>query len=295
MARQIYSRKARFLLELIQNAEDCDYTRAEALGAEPFVKFEVYPTKIIFQCNEDGFTEANVISICSIGESSKAHQRGYIGEKGIGFKSVFQVASEVHIQSNWFSFYFKYDDGPNADKLGIITPIWEGDFVHPEDRPLTRMTLTLNHSQAHNWTELVNQFQEIPEDLLLFLSKTKAVEIRIHHPNERITLTRFKKIHDSEARITSLIRTVEDSMFPERNGTMETRYYITRRDLSGLPSHSARVGNNECEVVLALPLELVEGVLKPLISPQHVFAFLPIRNAGFNVGSRTIKRQLRFH
>ena len=43
--------------------------------------------------NEDGFKYENVESICTVGESTKKKykQMGYIGEKGLGFKSVFQV------------------------------------------------------------------------------------------------------------------------------------------------------------------------------------------------------------
>lgn len=52
--------------------------------------------------------QSNVRAICSTGESTKTNTSGYIGEKGIGFKSVFKAASKVHIQSGPFSFFFEH-------------------------------------------------------------------------------------------------------------------------------------------------------------------------------------------
>jgi HSP90 family molecular chaperone len=49
------------------------------------------------ECNEDGFTAKNLTVICDVGKSSKLGAQGYIGEKGIGFKSVFMAAYKVHI------------------------------------------------------------------------------------------------------------------------------------------------------------------------------------------------------
>ncbi len=63
--------------------------------------------------------ENDVRQICHTGKSRKKEKPGYVGEKGIGFKSVFQIASRVQIQSNAFSFSFDYSGGPSSDeKLG---------------------------------------------------------------------------------------------------------------------------------------------------------------------------------
>jgi hypothetical protein len=37
-----------------------------------------------------GFSEANLRALCDVGNSTKAATTGYIGQKGIGFKSVFR-------------------------------------------------------------------------------------------------------------------------------------------------------------------------------------------------------------
>ena len=55
-------------------------------------------------CNEDGFTRENVEAICNVGASTKTRNNSqyYIGEKSIGFKSVFMVASRYIFNPDTF-------------------------------------------------------------------------------------------------------------------------------------------------------------------------------------------------
>lgn len=99
LSEELYSKPTRFLLELIQNADDNVYDA----DIDPHLSI-VYRTDgfLWFGCNERGFTEANLRALCTVSESTKKvedNRKGYIGEKGIGFKSVFKVASEVFCQS----------------------------------------------------------------------------------------------------------------------------------------------------------------------------------------------------
>ena len=115
LAKNLYTSQARFVFELLQNADDNQYT----MGQDPYVVFRVYPDRIVIDCNEDGFTRQNLTAICDIGKSSKTGSQGYIGEKGIGFKSVFMAAWRVHIQSRSFSFDFVHRKGDSG--MGMIT------------------------------------------------------------------------------------------------------------------------------------------------------------------------------
>jgi len=54
-----------------------------------------------------GFQETDIGSICSMGKSSKRSKPGYTGQKGIGFKSVFQITDCPSIHSN--GFHIKFD------------------------------------------------------------------------------------------------------------------------------------------------------------------------------------------
>lgn len=129
------------MFELLQNADDNRFTRARANGALPFISFEVHPDQIIVECNEDGFTGNDLSAICSVGESTKSGSHGYIGAKGIGFKSVFIAARKVDIQSGNFSFYFKHERGDLG--LGMVLPVWM-DTDKELSPPLTCMTLHLH-------------------------------------------------------------------------------------------------------------------------------------------------------
>ncbi|GAB1197743.1 hypothetical protein APSETT444_007046 [Aspergillus pseudonomiae] len=128
MGHSIKTSNARFVFELLQNADDNRFTRARERNELPFISFRVYPDRIIVECNEDGFRTEDLSAICSVGESSKAASHGYIGAKGIGFKSVFMAAWKVHIQSGNFSFHFKHRIGdlglgmvlPNLKQIGIF-------------------------------------------------------------------------------------------------------------------------------------------------------------------------------
>jgi len=265
---------------MIQNAEDNKFTKT--IHA-PGISFEILPGKIIVECNEDGFDAQNVESICRTGRSSKTSNRGYIGEKGIGFKSVFQVASKVHIQSNTFSFSFQYAGGTTSkEKLGIVTPIPEDDILPIGRRPLTRMTLT--PIQNLSYDELVKEFREIPDNLLLFLSTLKEIRITIHDSGGSSSITTFRKFEDLEAKVVKLVKTVEYLDDPNQKVVLKSLYRIAKREILNLPADNARTDIHECEVVLAFPVD-PDDDSKPLISRQQVFAFLPIRDFGFNVSS----------
>ncbi len=100
----LYSDKLRFIFELIQNVDDCDYSTPDDCRLD--MKFDFNQNEIILTYNEVGFTPFNVFAITGIAEAAKniTSYKNEIGEKGIGFKSVFGVAYKVLIQSGWFSF-----------------------------------------------------------------------------------------------------------------------------------------------------------------------------------------------
>ena len=100
----LYTNELRFLFELIQNVDDCDYANQE--DCELSIHFDFNHGTITLEYNEVGFSPENVFSITGIAEAAKniSPDRIEIGEKGIGFKSVFGVADKVLVQSGMFSF-----------------------------------------------------------------------------------------------------------------------------------------------------------------------------------------------
>jgi hypothetical protein len=86
LSKELYNSDMHFVLELIQNADDNQY------NTKPALVFLIDSNSIEIYNNELGFEENHIQAICDIGKSTKGkHQQGYIGQKGIGFKSVFTV------------------------------------------------------------------------------------------------------------------------------------------------------------------------------------------------------------
>ncbi|CAG14733.1 unnamed protein product, partial [Tetraodon nigroviridis] len=126
LSTELYSKDTHFVLELIQNADDNTYP-SEA-GVLPALAFVVENDCITILNNEMGFQEKNVRAICDVGRSTKGkHKYGYIGQKGIGFKSVFKVTDCPEIHSNGFHLRFDKTSGP----MGYILPHWV-----EEEKPL---------------------------------------------------------------------------------------------------------------------------------------------------------------
>lgn len=261
------------MYELIQNAEDNTYTRAEG---KVYLCFSLYPDRLVLDSNEDGFREEHVRAICNTGASTKAFSSGFIGEKGIGFKSVFKVAKKVHVQSHPFSFSFTHRKGSSDDGLGMITPYEEDHDCLPEGVN-TRITLTL--LDPSNFQQRADELRALPDTLLLFLHKLQSLRIKIYPRDEKATEIMFTHtLHENKLE-TITKTTTSDGKSTDQN----FHFCVLRRDIRNLSPDEARK-NNEATVVLAFPVESQT----PIIEKQLVFAFLPLRKLGFTVSRASL-------
>ncbi|KAI0385044.1 hypothetical protein F5Y04DRAFT_204258 [Hypomontagnella monticulosa] len=287
LAKNLYTSKARFVFELLQNADDNKYTRAVASSSVPYVSFSVYPDRIIVDCNEDGFTDENLTAICSVGKSSKTATRGYIGEKGIGFKSVFMVASKVHIQSGAFSFSFRHKTGESG--MGMISPVWEDTSAQLQP-PMTQLTLYLHDTGDANTLATIResirkQFEELQETFLLFMNNLKQVHVSFYNEVRQQTSITTYSIDRPRANYAILRRS------KIANGTTSEdvkHFHVTTREAMDLAKNDNRIylqaeltarAYSKSQVTLAFPLS--EDSI-PIIEPQDLFVFLPVRPVGFN-------------
>ena len=240
------------------------------------------------ECNEDGFTAEDLTSICSVGRSSKERKRGFIGEKGIGFKSVFKTMSRVEILSGNFSFYFQHKQGDPA--IYMITPIWkdhEGDSVDH----LTRITLLIRDDGGpdainHRREDILKQFKAMHENILLFLNNLTQIDVTyFDNLDEKKSMTTFTIERQSEFRIAVKTWTDEGGDGEEKT----TYYHTTKHNATNLaPSQKRKYTDQDLkshiysnsEVVLAFPLD---NNSVPILANQWIFAFLPIREMGFKV------------
>ncbi len=268
LAREIDTKTTQFIFELIQNAEDNDYEQSEA----PKIKFISLPDRLIIQNNEKGFQRENVWALCGVGESTKEKALGYIGEKGIGFKSVFMISDNPHIYSNGFRFQFKREkEKPES----IIIPHWINDlkpypsFVDPTQ---TNIVLPLKPEEKSKIKQYIDQ---IHPSLLLFLKKLKIIEIedKIQYRHENRKIKRYDhngliEIEHGEKKSywRAIKKTLED--IPEQ---------IKEERLRGI--HSAEIIFPETDLILAFPLN--DDGSADASKEQSVFAFLPIRKYGF--------------
>jgi len=151
LSLELYSKDTHFVLELIQNADDNSYPSTfhqdgSSLrgGAQrgnkhlvPSLKFILRKREIVILNNEIGFSEKNVRAICDVGRSTKSASRsGYIGQKGIGFKSVFRISDIPAIHSN--GYHIRFD--ASSDPIGFILPHWcpRGDEERGRDAEWNR-------------------------------------------------------------------------------------------------------------------------------------------------------------
>lgn len=88
---QLYTDKAHFVYELLQNAEDA--------GASN-IKFEMFADRLEVLHDGRPFTNDNLQRLCDIGLSNKENNLNQIGEFGVGFKSVFSICDIVRLYSN---------------------------------------------------------------------------------------------------------------------------------------------------------------------------------------------------
>jgi len=250
----------------------------------------------VFECNELGFSPANVKAICDIGASTKIRERNprgfigtsctphprrlplltriyaYVGEKGIGFKSVFTVADKVHITSGPYSFHFD-----KTTPLGMITPAL-GDFESPSGSGWTPesgwTTFQLHLAPSENGNDLSAQLRDVRPTLLLFLRKLRALSISIPavSPHKAINIE-VRRTDDVGRDMVSLERI--------RDGEHTVERFVLVRHLAQTPvGEPSRENVKESEIVLAFP---VTEAREPVQRIQDVHAFLPLRCYGFKV------------
>lgn len=95
ISTELYKDRTHFIFELIQNADDDNYK----VTAVPTLRFRLSRNILTIECNETGFTENDVRSICEIDDSTKKKRKsvedGCIGEKGIGTYPIFMCVNTL--------------------------------------------------------------------------------------------------------------------------------------------------------------------------------------------------------
>nr|XP_019938379.1 PREDICTED: uncharacterized protein LOC109626689 [Paralichthys olivaceus] len=265
LSTELYSKDTHFVLELIQNADDNSYP--SDAGVIPSLAFVVERDCITILNNEIGFQEKNIRAICDVGRSTKGkHKYGYIGQKGIGFKSVFKITDCPEIHSNGFHLCF---DKTCGISMGYILPHWTED-ERPLDAPLrntnqiswtTKIYLPLR-SESH---QTRNLFHDVHPSLLLFLHRLRSITIYNQSENRLVTMTRKDLSHG--------VVEVEHTDGLERWLVVKTM----------LQPKKIKEDVESTELALAFQLGSDNARDEIVCQPQKqpVFAYLPLRSFGF--------------
>jgi hypothetical protein len=160
--------------------------------------------QMLIDCNEIGFKKENIEALCCIGDSTKKAKdrtKGYIGEKGIGFKSVFKVANVVHISSKGYSFRFD-----RQGMLGLITPIIEmfppanliGALERRTQGDQTQLLLELL-SEAE-FKSIIGELHILNPQMLIFLRKIQKLIVHTPERGVRFEIQTVAKDQDLDGK-----------------------------------------------------------------------------------------------
>ncbi|GAB1610178.1 protein NO VEIN-like [Argonauta hians] len=269
LSKDLYSKDSHFVLELIQNADDNSYpdkcSSSKTPAFCPAVHFTIDNNCVTILNNEVGFNEKNIRAICDVGNSTKEKRKfGYIGQKGIGFKSVFRITDRPEIHSNNYHFYFDVNSGP----IGYILPHWIDSPPEPQDNWATKIILPLKDGVQQSKT-LAASFNDIHHSLLLFLHRLKKITLKNQVQGKQTVMERQDRGHDI-VEIT-------------HNGVVD-RWFVVKKLLDATKM-SAQVKCNidvaSTEIALAFPMKFKDSIdTQVLPEKQPVFAFLPLRSYG---------------
>ena len=243
--------KGREILELLQNVDD-EYERLcqenpEKKGLEVACLIE-YKDNILRVCNTGtAFTEDAIDSICQAATSNKGEK--YIGQKGIGFRSVLNWAKEIHIYSGDYSVGFSEEFAD--EKLNEIArksetvrmqlererknksselripmlnaPRWieRKTFSYPENYDTIIEIVVKPETQNDDWS-ITRQIEDFDENILLFLPNLTKINFIVNDKKYSFS----KKIDVNDSKIAKLI--IES---PSRNEQVEYYVYTPKNDV----------------------------------------------------------------
>eukprot|EP00754_Rhynchopus_humris_P016026 Rhum_TRINITY_DN14489_c1_g2::Rhum_TRINITY_DN14489_c1_g2_i1::g.92261::m.92261/K14440/SMARCAL1, HARP; SWI/SNF-related matrix-associated actin-dependent regulator of chromatin subfamily A-like protein 1 len=313
LASDLYSSDVHFVLELIQNADDNTYPATRA-GAEvvPTLRLDVTGDAVVVSNNEVGFRPENIRALCDVGSSTKMGAEGYIGMKGIGFKSVFRVTASPEIHSSGFHIAFNVAAEAEGGKgsMGYISPTWlgdDGEQGHPDRSVVARksgddggadggyatqivLPLLPDLRGSEGRSELIEKMEDVQPSLLLFLRKVRNLVVRDHVRGTVLDMVRrdlgriapsaeqaaaastASSSSSSHADIVEVSVNKQPFKWLVKRGGYSTRGEVVRQDLRGDVATT--------ELALAFPLDAPSSGGGDEREDMMVFAFLPLRTCG---------------
>ena len=214
---QLYSERAHFIFELIQNAEDAGATE---------LTFELFDDRLEVRHDGRPFTAADVRGICGVGQGTKAEDLTQIGRFGIGFKSVYAYTNTPRIYSS--GEYFRIERYVRPYSVDALHEPGAGTlFVFPFDRGEVPATVAVGEISA----ALAN----LDAEILLFLRSIER--LRSHGRDTPDTvLERTTAARAGSGRHVMLTRRRDG-----RHDTQEWLVWHRQLDALGEPGHRVEI------------------------------------------------------
>lgn len=187
------SYRTRSFIELIQNADDANSSA-----------FGIYSmdNMLVVANNGRPFTVHDVEALCRSGSSNKNRGGNTIGYRGIGFKSVVNLAKRIYIFSD--DFKFSFDKNATRQLLPDIPEVPLIRVLHPYDEQQNPLHLTkqlgeLADQQGYTTffifcdidSRIVKQeLQDFDRNSLLFLNNICQVTCQVDHIQRKINVTK---------------------------------------------------------------------------------------------------------
>jgi hypothetical protein len=187
----VYADPIHFLMEMIQNADDAVLkSKREDPKFESTLKFSFSDDDtLVMEYDELGFTLDDIYRITSIGNSSKSFSKATdskhivsIGEKGIGFKSIFALAEKITITSGHFKFLLSHGvslhdhDKENEKKYSNALFYRCLEFMETPWYS-TKIEIKLKNPIAKtNVSEKLDEYFKSPEEVFLFLQAIDRIK-----------------------------------------------------------------------------------------------------------------------
>ena len=160
----LYSDRAHFIFELLQNAEDALKERGAEWAGSRAVSFNLTKNELRFNHFGRPFDETDVRGICEIGESAKADDLTAIGRFGIGFKSVYAITERPEIHSGPEDFAIE----------NFVLPVAVSTIERPVDNTVFLFPLKSNGGSIYG--DIATGLVELGASSLLFLHQIDEVE-----------------------------------------------------------------------------------------------------------------------
>lgn len=257
-SRKMYSDDSAYILELIQNADDCSATS---------IRISVSESEFRLEHNGRPFNLNDIFQITKASslDNEKANNTDKIGQFGIGFKSVFNVTNSPRIVSGKYEFEIQNFIIPKFLRPNLKHETVDFTYKEKNDTTIILPFIDLNKHKSS-----VERLEKISEQHIMFLNNLE--QLIIDYGN-RIDIIEKKKIDLSEILITEERKSLYESLI--KNEIAEC-FTINKRDFLVFSGSIVEpvINSEHCRnTKIALEVKREEDSLK----------FIPIRDANFNV------------